>query len=105
LTSFFFDSSVRPKEYIRNFLAKESPDEPLADGEICELLKEKGINIARRTVAKYREELNIPPSFECSLNLAASDAYRSDCEYKLQRCIKLTEFGFVKYNLSMKGVT
>ena len=35
---------------------------PYSDQKIAELLKEKGINISRRTVAKYRDELNIPSS-------------------------------------------
>ncbi|MEW6201072.1 MAG: RNA polymerase factor sigma-54 [bacterium] len=61
---FFFDSSVRPKEYIRNIVAREDTEHPLADAEICEYMKQKGFNLARRTVAKYREELNIPPSFQ-----------------------------------------
>ena len=61
---FFFDSSVRPKEYIRDLVAKEERERPLADIEICEILRQKGFNLARRTVAKYREEANIPPSFQ-----------------------------------------
>ena len=43
-------------------LARENPSKPLSDQEIVKMLKEKGIVIARRTVAKYRAELNILPS-------------------------------------------
>ncbi len=61
---FFFDSSVRPKEYIRNIIATEAEDSPVSDSDIKELLKQKGIDIARRTVAKYREEMGIASSFD-----------------------------------------
>lgn len=61
---FFFDSSIRPKEYIKNIVSKENAADPISDQKLCELLMEKGIAIARRTVAKYREELKIPSSFE-----------------------------------------
>lgn len=61
---FFFDSSIRPKEYIKNIISNENPEDTVSDQQLCELLKEKGIDIARRTVAKYREELKIPSSFE-----------------------------------------
>jgi RNA polymerase sigma-54 factor len=37
---------------------------PLSDSKLCTLLKEQGVIVARRTVAKYREQLNIPPSNE-----------------------------------------
>ncbi|MBL7005354.1 MAG: hypothetical protein ISR69_15155, partial [Gammaproteobacteria bacterium] len=37
---------------------------PLSDNKIANLLDEQGINVARRTVAKYREAMNIPPSNE-----------------------------------------
>lgn len=61
---FFFNSSLRPKEYIRNIISKEEPESPYTDAELRKLLEEKGIRLARRTVAKYREELNYPSSFE-----------------------------------------
>ena len=44
------------------FFAKEDATKPLSDQEVVRMLKEKGIVIARRTVAKYRSELNILPS-------------------------------------------
>ena len=43
-------------------MGKENQLNPLSDKEIVELLEKKGIPIARRTVAKYRNELNILPS-------------------------------------------
>ncbi|MEW5946470.1 MAG: hypothetical protein AB1742_09750 [bacterium] len=61
---FFFDSSVRPKEYMRNFILNENPENPLTDTETGRLLREKGFKLARRTIAKYREELRIPSSFQ-----------------------------------------
>lgn len=51
------------KEYIQNLMAKEEPKKPLSDQEIMKVLKEKhSVDIARRTVAKYREVLGILPS-------------------------------------------
>lgn len=47
---------------INDLIQNENPEAPLADQEIAEILKKEGIPIARRTVAKYREELGIPPS-------------------------------------------
>lgn len=49
------------KELIQKIINNESPDKPLSDREISEMLRKQGIDIARRTVAKYREELRIPP--------------------------------------------
>ena len=40
----------------------EDKNKPLSDQKIADILKEKGLNIARRTVTKYREALNIPPT-------------------------------------------
>ena len=55
-------SSIRVKEIIKNYVLNENPASPLSDRQIMELIQEQGITIARRTIAKYREELNIPPS-------------------------------------------
>ncbi|RLB52917.1 MAG: RNA polymerase sigma-54 factor [Deltaproteobacteria bacterium] len=55
-------ASESVKEMIRHIVAGEDPQKPLSDREIVDLLKEKGIHIARRTVAKYRELLGILPS-------------------------------------------
>jgi RNA polymerase sigma-54 factor len=53
-------STLRIKEQLKEIIAKENPDKPHSDDKLAELLKKKGIPIARRTVAKYREQLDIP---------------------------------------------
>lgn len=55
-------SNTSVKEMIQQLVSNEEPAKPLSDQGIVALLKEKEINIARRTVAKYREELGILPS-------------------------------------------
>jgi RNA polymerase sigma-54 factor len=55
-------SNTSVKEEISQLIEREDPTKPLSDQEIVAILKEKGIPIARRTVAKYRNELNILPS-------------------------------------------
>ncbi|WP_313072219.1 RNA polymerase factor sigma-54 [Melaminivora sp.] len=55
-------SSTAVRALIRQFIAAESPARPLSDSRIAELLKEQGIECARRTVAKYREALKIAPA-------------------------------------------
>ena len=50
------------KEMIADIIAGEDPGKPLSDQEIVGLLNNKGLKIARRTVAKYREELGLLPS-------------------------------------------
>ena len=55
-------SNTSVKELILNMIKEEDPSKPLSDEEIVKLLDQKGIKIARRTVAKYRSELNILPS-------------------------------------------
>jgi RNA polymerase sigma-54 factor len=50
------------KKEIKAMIDKEDKSKPLSDQSICEYLNEKGMNISRRTVAKYREEMNIKPS-------------------------------------------
>jgi RNA polymerase sigma-54 factor len=55
-------SNTSVKEMIAEIFKKEDPTKPLSDQEVVKMLKEKGIVIARRTVAKYRTELNILPS-------------------------------------------
>ena len=47
---------------IAEIFKREEPTKPLSDQEVVKMLQEKGIVIARRTVAKYRMELNILPS-------------------------------------------
>jgi RNA polymerase sigma-54 factor len=55
-------SSVSIKDKIRKMIEGEDPSRPLSDSRIAELLGRDGLPLARRTVAKYREELRIPPS-------------------------------------------
>jgi len=55
-------SNTSVKEAIMNLVKEENASSPLSDKEIVEILSERGIPIARRTVAKYRTELNILPS-------------------------------------------
>jgi len=70
---YFFNSAINSlegdsiasesvKEYIRNLVKNENKSNPLSDQEIAERLKESNIDVARRTVAKYRETLGILPS-------------------------------------------
>ncbi|MBP7148004.1 MAG: RNA polymerase factor sigma-54 [Acidobacteria bacterium] len=55
-------SSLTVKEKIRRMVAEEDTRRPLSDQAIAEALRRDGLQIARRTVAKYREELRIAPS-------------------------------------------
>ncbi len=67
---FFFSSALKSdngsvsstvvKEMIRKIISEEDPRKPYSDQKIADILKEKNIKIARRTVAKYREEMKIP---------------------------------------------
>jgi RNA polymerase sigma-54 factor len=57
-------SSISVKKMIQDLLANEDPSKPLSDQEVAQILKGRGLVIARRTVAKYREELGILPSHQ-----------------------------------------
>jgi RNA polymerase sigma-54 factor len=70
---FFFSSSLVTQDVgdvsaksandkIRRIIEAESAKSPLSDQKIADMLKKDGLNIARRTVAKYREQLNILPA-------------------------------------------
>ena len=70
---YFFSSHVGTKDggecaataihaLIKQLVQEEDPSKPLSDSKIARCLEDKGINVARRTIAKYREALNIPPS-------------------------------------------
>lgn len=50
------------KNYIKEIIESENPYKPLSDEKICKELSNRGINVSRRTVAKYRDDLNIPSS-------------------------------------------
>jgi len=54
-------SSTAIRALIKQLVASEDGHKPLSDAKIAEILGEQGIVVARRTVAKYRESLNIPP--------------------------------------------
>jgi RNA polymerase sigma-54 factor len=53
-------STKEIKNHLQEVISKENKRKPLTDDALVGLLKEKGYNIARRTIAKYREQLNIP---------------------------------------------
>lgn len=57
-------SSTAIRAIIKKLVNAENPKKPLSDSKITDLLAEQGIQVARRTIAKYRESLNIPPSNE-----------------------------------------
>jgi RNA polymerase sigma-54 factor len=70
---FFFNSSVATadgesvasesvRKMIGDLVKAEDNKKPISDQRIVELLEEKGVHLARRTVAKYREQLGIAPS-------------------------------------------
>lgn len=60
----FFESALPAKRIIQRLVATEDPRRPLSDGALARLLAERGFHLARRTVAKYREELHILPYFQ-----------------------------------------
>ncbi len=55
-------ASESVKNMISSFIKEENPAKPLSDQNIVEMLEEQGVQLARRTVAKYREQLGIAPS-------------------------------------------
>ena len=55
-------SATAIRSLIKKLVEKESSQKPISDSKIAEILEEQGINVARRTIAKYRESLNIPAS-------------------------------------------
>ncbi len=57
-------SATAIRARIRKLIAEEDPKKPLSDSKLAGILADLGINVARRTVAKYREAMNIPPSNE-----------------------------------------
>ena len=57
-------SATATRARIRKLILAEDPKKPLSDNKIAALLSEEGIKVARRTVAKYREAMAIPPSNE-----------------------------------------
>jgi RNA polymerase sigma-54 factor len=57
-------SATAIKAHLRAIIDEEDPEKPLSDHAIADIFKGKGINVARRTIAKYREAMAIPPSNE-----------------------------------------
>ncbi len=57
-------SATAIRAIIKKLVAAENPRKPLSDSKIADILGERGVNVARRTIAKYRETLAIPPSNE-----------------------------------------
>lgn len=57
-------SSTAIRAFIRKLIAGESAKKPMSDSKIAQELADQGINVARRTVAKYREAMGVPPSNE-----------------------------------------
>jgi len=57
-------SATAIRAIVKKLVAAETPTKPLSDSKIAALLSEQGINVARRTIAKYRESMAIPPSNE-----------------------------------------
>jgi RNA polymerase sigma-54 factor len=54
-------SSTAIRALMKDLFAAENPAQPLSDGHVAEMLGKQGFVVARRTVAKYREALRIPP--------------------------------------------
>lgn len=57
-------SSTAIRAMLKKLIAAENPGKPLSDNKLATILSEQGINVARRTVAKYRESMSIPSSSE-----------------------------------------
>jgi RNA polymerase sigma-54 factor len=58
----FFDSSLPVKKALRELIAAEAPRRPYSDEQLARVLEQRGLVVARRTIAKYREEIGILPS-------------------------------------------
>ena len=54
-------SATAIRALIRQLVGAEDPKNPLSDNQMADVLGQQGIVVARRTIAKYRESLNIPP--------------------------------------------
>jgi len=55
-------AGVAVKAWVKKLIEAERPESPLADDVLAVLLARRGVQVARRTIAKYREQLNIPPA-------------------------------------------
>jgi RNA polymerase sigma-54 factor len=57
-------SATAIRALIKKLVAEEDPRKPLSDSKLAQILGDQGINVARRTIAKYRESIAIPSSSE-----------------------------------------
>ncbi len=57
-------SATAIRALIKKLIAAEKPNKPLSDNKIAGIIADQGIKVARRTIAKYREAMAIPPSNE-----------------------------------------
>jgi len=57
-------SATAIRSMVKKLIENENPQKPMSDNKISTFLTKEGINVARRTVAKYRESMLIPPSNE-----------------------------------------
>ena len=55
-------STAAVRNMVKRFIGQETPGKPLSDEAICKMVAHDGIDLARRTVAKYREMMNLPSS-------------------------------------------
>jgi RNA polymerase sigma-54 factor len=55
-------SATAIRSLIKKFVEAEPANKPISDSKIAKIMEAQGINVARRTIAKYRESMNIPPS-------------------------------------------
>ncbi|MCX7884613.1 MAG: RNA polymerase factor sigma-54 [Caloramator sp.] len=62
-------STIRLKDRIKEIIKSENIENPLSDQQIANIMNNEGLNISRRTVAKYREEMNIPSSSKRKNNI------------------------------------
>lgn len=57
-------ASISVRHRIQTLISGENPQKPLSDERIADILSQEGVDVARRTVAKYRDMLKIPPAFQ-----------------------------------------
>ena len=66
-------SAASVRNMVKKIIAQEVPGKPLSDEAISKMISEQGIDLARRTVAKYREMLNIPSSSQRRMQARLSE--------------------------------
>ncbi len=70
-------AAERVRQWIRRLIAGETPEAPLTDGALAARLREEGVALARRTVAKHRAAMGFPPAAARRRRRAAGHAGRS----------------------------